>query len=253
MKLRVYSDLHNEFRPGYDWLPPVLEDDSDTVLVLAGDVHVGKELVSFINKMADRFMNVVYVLGNHEFYNGNIDRQYIFMSDKPNVHLLQNSTITIEDVQFVGTTLWTDMNYADPLTMLDAPKCMADFKAIRQGENFSRFTADRWIAENKTARKFLRDTVILGEKQVVITHHSPDFMCAIDNPHAGNGADAYYYNNNMTDIIADTSLWIYGHCHHGYDRTFGDMRIYSNPRGYDGQYTKELVPNFDELGVIEIW
>jgi hypothetical protein len=35
---------------------------------------------------------------------------------------------------------------------------------------------------------------------------------------------------------------------------FGDLRIYSNPRGYDIDANPiYLVPDFDEYGVIEVW
>ena len=45
MKVRLFSDLHNEFtrqmhKRNYEI--PELPDDSETVLILAGDIDVGK-------------------------------------------------------------------------------------------------------------------------------------------------------------------------------------------------------------------
>ncbi len=248
MKIRLYSDIHNEFRRGNEWYPPVLPDEKSTVLVLAGDVDVGYKLVRFVDVLAERFLAVVYILGNHELYGENIDELGPFRSLKNNTYFLNNSTVTIEDVEFVGTTLWTDMNGANPLAMLSAPEVMNDFRKIRQGETYRRFTSDRWIVENQRARKFLADTITMEKKQVVVTHHAPDYLCAEGNPYAGNENDVYYYNGNLHDVIGSTTLWMFGHCHHAFDKYFGDLRIVSNPRGYDDGTDVYLVPGFDDNG-----
>ena len=70
MKFRVLSDLHLEFTDGmYDL--PVMEDEQDTVLLLAGDIGVVRRTESylpFMEEMAERFLHVVSIAGNHEFY-----------------------------------------------------------------------------------------------------------------------------------------------------------------------------------------
>ncbi len=65
MKLHILNDLHIEFE---DFDPPVTDAD---VVVLAGDIGVGMEGLRWV---AARFPDrpVIYVPGNHEFYQHDI-------------------------------------------------------------------------------------------------------------------------------------------------------------------------------------
>jgi len=253
MKLRIYSDLHNEFRRGQEWRPPVLLGERDTVLVLAGDIDVGKHLVRYVDSLVDRFKAVVYILGNHELYGHNIDFLDKYKSTSPNAYFLNNSSVTIDDVEFLGTPLWTDMNNGNPLIMQMATGMMNDFSQIRQAAEYGRLTSDRWIAENIKARDFLVKNLDENKKQVVVTHHAPDFLCAENNPMAGNNGDYFYYNLNMQDLIVKANLWIFGHSHHKFDKDYGDVRIMSNPGGYYVKGNPEyLVPNFDPACCVEV-
>lgn len=254
MKLRFYSDIHNEFRRGREWVPAPHEDDADTVLVLAGDIDVGKQVPKYVDSLAARFNAVVYILGNHELYNGNIDRLDKFEAESENAYLLNNSVVEIDGVEFIGSTLWTDMRRGNSLLMARAPFVMNDFGKIRQGDGFSRFTANRWIQENNKARSFLESVISEDKEQVVITHHAPDTMCSRGNPMAGEESDAYYYNSGLENLIMKSRLWIYGHTHHKNDQDLGGCRVMANPRGYDHEDFKGtlLTPNFDESGVIEL-
>ena len=68
MKVLILSDLHLEFAPFEP--EPGLEFD---VVILAGDIHSpAKRAVQWA---ADRFRGkpVVYLLGNHEYYDGRLD------------------------------------------------------------------------------------------------------------------------------------------------------------------------------------
>lgn len=259
MKIRYYSDLHLEFQRGdfpLVWTPVTMPDDKDTVLILAGDIDKGKHAVAYADCMGDRFKAVILVLGNHELWGENLDLFYDKgreMIENDNVHLLQNNKITIDDVEFLGTTLWTDINNSDPFDTWNAPNVMRpDFRMIRTGANYTRLRPTVWLAENYRARKFLKENVDANKKQVVITHHAPDMACAKGNKHAGNGGDVYYYNRNMQDIIADAGYWIFGHTHHRYDEVLGETRVMSNPHGYMSRTFNEVVEDFDSYGVLEI-
>ena len=55
---------------------------------------------------------IIYVLGNHEFYrpkDSEVDRGVSRrLRLASNIHVLENDAIEIGDVIFLGTTLWTD-------------------------------------------------------------------------------------------------------------------------------------------------
>jgi len=74
MKIQLLSDLHNEFlRSGridlnHKWSGLIPEVETD-IIVLAGDIDTGINGVEWAVKESERLAkNIVYVLGNHEFY-----------------------------------------------------------------------------------------------------------------------------------------------------------------------------------------
>jgi predicted phosphodiesterase len=146
MKIAVCSDLHLEFgnlelkNPG----------DVD-VLILSGDICVAKDLMyhdnngivsfgkseryhTFFQNVAEQFSHVIYVAGNHEHYHGDfkhtIPSLKEFLGYIPNIHILDKEVFELNDVVFVGGTLWTDMNKEDPLTLHGISRMMNDFRCV---------------------------------------------------------------------------------------------------------------------------
>lgn len=103
------SDIHLESGP-YE-LPPDLECD---VIVAAGDIGVGTQGLEWL-KTLDK--PVVYVAGNHEYWSEQknpidmfqVQRDIRNAAEGSNVHYLENETVTIDGVQFIGATLWTNL------------------------------------------------------------------------------------------------------------------------------------------------
>jgi Icc-related predicted phosphoesterase len=147
MKLNLGSDLHIEFGP----LDVVNKDNAD-VLILSGDIVVAKELRNWdanglldLGKYGQRFMNffeqcsaqyknVIYVMGNHEHYNGDFAESAETLrricKHFGNIHFLDKDVKTIGDVTFIGGTLWTDMNKEDSLTLYHISRMMNDFRIV---------------------------------------------------------------------------------------------------------------------------
>jgi Icc-related predicted phosphoesterase len=125
MKLHILSDLHTEFAD-FD-LP---ETDAD-VVVLAGDVGVGTGGLEWLLKQRlDK--PVIYVPGNHEFYGHDIAlMEQLRSSAPPDVHVLDNQSVVIEDVRFLGSILWTDFQLFGEIdkwfAIQRACHCMNDF------------------------------------------------------------------------------------------------------------------------------
>ena len=91
MRIRVLSDLHREFGPIK--LPDVAAD----VVVLAGDIDRGARGVTWARI---RFPDtpVLYVAGNHEFYDERIGRLHEKLREAAagsNVHILENETLEL--------------------------------------------------------------------------------------------------------------------------------------------------------------
>jgi Icc-related predicted phosphoesterase len=143
MKIALASDVHLEFGP-------ITLDNTEgaDVLVLAGDICVAnhfvdsrptyvrqltKEYHSFFNHVTKEFPHVVYIMGNHEHYSGDVAKTYNILQeylDYGNLHLLEKQTWTHQGHTFVGGTLWTDMNQADGTAMSYAQSAMNDFREV---------------------------------------------------------------------------------------------------------------------------
>jgi hypothetical protein len=156
----------------------------------------------------------------------------------PNIYMLENDTKVIDDVTFVGGTLWTNMNKGDPLTMHAIEGMMNDFRIIKNDKrNYASMSA-RDVAD-RHARTLQYFRSVLAEqhdrKFVVVGHHSPSFQSMHPMYQAQtlmNGG----YHSDLSEFIMDhpqIKLWTHGHTHHPFDYVIGETRIVCNPRGYE--------------------
>jgi Icc-related predicted phosphoesterase len=143
MKIALASDIHLEFGP-------ITLDNTEgaDVLVLAGDIcvakhfaeagptytkHLAKEYREFFDHVTREFPHVVYIMGNHEHYSGDVAHTYNtlkFHLDYGNLHILEKETWTHQGHTFICGTLWTDMNRSDPLTLSYTRNAMNDFREV---------------------------------------------------------------------------------------------------------------------------
>lgn len=269
MKIQVVSDLHLEFSD----IDIPNQGDTD-VMILAGDILVADKLFKansetgerfriFLRRCSDAFPHVVYVAGNHEFYGGGhfygyVNRLREWCQDNyGNVYFLENEAKTIDDILFVGGTLWTDLNRGDPLTALHVKEGMNDYRAIKDDRKGFIPIKPADTAERHLRTKQYIQTIVANspddQKIVVVGHHTPSWQsCAEQYRHdfLMNGA----YHNRLDEYIMDQpkiKLWVHGHTHVAFDYMIGETRIICNPRGYESYQGKEQT-NWDINKVIEI-
>ena len=267
MKIKLVSDLHLEFSDYF-----VKNDQDYDVLILSGDILVAEDLHNhpppmyggwgfeersglgrrqlkaqeyrdFIQRCAFQFPHVVYVAGNHEFYHGKwaetLDTLRNETSGKyPNFHFLERESVKIDDVTFIGGTLWTDMNKNDPLTLHAVRDMMMDYKCIRvEHDEYRKLRPGDTITRHVRMLDYIKTVVAerQDEKFVVVGHHSPSFQSVSEgykNEYLMNGA----YHSDLSEFILDRpqiKLWTHGHTHHPFDYMIGETRIVCNPRGYE--------------------
>jgi predicted phosphodiesterase len=267
MKIAVCSDLHLEFQD------IVLKNTEDAdVLILSGDILIAEDLHNhmhfnydpytsgalqdlgrrqqaairfrdFLKRCSFQFPHVVYVAGNHEFYNGrwkaSLDHLREECSKFDNVYFLERDTKIIDDVTFVGGTLWTDCNKGDPLTLHALSDMMNDFRIIRNDEHgYTKLRPAHAMYRHEQTLGYLR-TVLAERKDqkiVVVGHHAPSYQSIAEqyrNDYLMNGG----YYSNLDEFILDHPqivLWTHGHTHVPFDYYIGTTRIVCNPRGYAG-------------------
>lgn len=246
MKFRLLSDLHLEFGP---YLIVPHEDDAETTLILAGDIHVGTKAADFIEQAADQFQHVVYLLGNHEFYGydvSHIREEWARIANEiDNLHFLDDGVTTIGNVRILGGTLWTDFDNASFTAMRVAAQRMNDYVKIRdRGVGFRPQDA---LGLHRVTLAFLKEELARPwpGKTIVATHHLPHPLC-IDTDYRGEGIINAAYHSNLDDLIVsnDIDIWCHGHTHRNVDLFVPGTktRILCNPRGYHGY---EINPGFD--------
>lgn len=265
MKITVVSDLHLEFSDCFE----IKNEHNADVLILSGDIMIAEDLHDhpyvpsiyeygsfaelgrkqkrvqtfrdFLKRMSNLFPHVVYVAGNHEFYHGKWVKGIQYLRDEcaqyPNVHYLERDSVKIDDVTFLGGTLWTNMNKGDPLTLHAVRDMMNDFRIIKNDEKgYTNLKPADTVIRHRQTLDYIKSVVAERHdgKFVVVGHHSPSFQSV----HEGyktetlmNGA----YHSDLSEFILDhpqIKLWTHGHTHHCFDYTIGETRIVCNPRGY---------------------
>lgn len=241
MRIHVLSDLHLKFAP---FSPP---DVSAEVIICAGDIHTGKNGLRWIRQS---FHNkpVIYVLGNHEFYGQKIPKLTEELKAEAagtNIVVLENDSVAIGDVTFLGATLWINfsLNGNIPLAEVYAQTNMTDFRRIRTTPTYRRFRpndARRYFA---ASYEFLirKTRELQGQKFVIVTHHAPSRRSVPENFKTNPLTPAYASNLDAFAGECGASAWIHGHIHTTADYWIGQTRVLSNPRGYP----HELETNFN--------
>jgi DNA repair exonuclease SbcCD nuclease subunit len=203
---------------------------------------------------------VIYIAGNHEFYNGKFYAGIDYLREEcakfPNIYFLENDTKVIDDVTFIGGTLWTDMNKGDPLTMHAIEGMMNDFRIIKNDKrNYASMSA-RDVA-GRHARTLSYFKSVLAEqhdkKFVVVGHHSPSFQ-SVNPIYAHEILMNGGYHSDLSEFIMDhpqIKLWTHGHTHHPFDYVIGETRIVCNPRGYENDGYSEQT-GWDPTKILEI-
>ena len=300
MKISYASDIHLEFGK-----IELFNEDNADVLVLAGDICVSRDVLekdspvtnsnknnsqmihTFFQECCARFPHVIYIMGNHEHYNGDFALTHKVLKERlgylENLHVLDKEVFTLDDIIFVCGTLWTDMNDEDRATMLQCGSRMNDyrrvinsavepvlFKAPSYGKKpDGSIDYDVTVMETHVRPavfepkhsvedhyKMLSVIVDAAEtykahKVVVVGHHSPSkksIKPQYENDPLINGA----YSSNLEQIMINNpniKLWIHGHTHHNFDYVIGETRVVCNPRGYINYESQ--ADNF-KLATIEI-
>lgn len=281
MRIAVCSDLHLEFAD-----INLQNTEGADVLILSGDILIANDLHDhpvpdqplslaakinlgtrqtcayrfrdFIKRVSSEFPHVVVVAGNHEFYHGKWVASLIHLRAEyaqfPNVHFLERDTKVIDDVTFIGGTLWTDCNKFDPLTLHALADMMQDFNIIRNDEKgYTKLRPAHACERHKQTIAYFRHVLSHNKEQkcVVVGHHAPSAMSIDDcykNQFTMNGG----YYSDLSEFILDhpqIKLWTHGHMHNNSDYLIGDTRVVCNPRGYAGY---ESCANNFKLQFIEV-
>ena len=196
----------------------------------------------FLEEECSKYKEVIYVMGNHEHYHGTFTQSVAHLREKfaylSNLHVLDREMWTLDDVTFIGGTLWTDMNNHDALTLYHMRTMMNDFRIIWHGDKGRKFSPEDSVTEHVKMKQYI-DVVTQEQpdkKFVVCGHHSPSRL-STHPMYADDTVMNGGYSSDLSEFILDhpqIKLWTHGHTHHEFDYQIGETRVVCNPRGYVG-------------------
>ena len=252
MKIGVQSDLYID-KLGAPPLPVTMPD----VLVLAGNIGLGTRGIEWAARTYD--CPIVYVLGNYSYREHeleNFDRELRATAWGSNLHLLQNETLFVRGVRFIGSTLWTDFAlFGDSVTgMVRASEECPDYRHIYNAEGDPITPADT-IALHRRAEDYLwkaaTDPYDDGHT-VIVTHHAPSLRSVPTGFRDDRIAACFASRMDELVIQADAMLWIHGGVYGPVDYTLGNTRVVANPRAISVGDELRGVPNFDADYIVEL-
>ncbi len=260
MRIQLFSDLHLERAPDFR---PLIHAGTD-VVVLAGDIgsyQGGSRLagddfgLARFSPLQPGFPNVtvLYVPGNHEFDALDYDDAYARLRqtcERLGITWLEREVVTIGQVRFIGTTLWTDFEaLAGRETTL--------LKQLQQRTKAHR-AANYYLSKNTTLKggepvlaegihamalecqRWLRAALAVpfDGKTVAVTHFAPSLQSA--DPRYGLTPGTAGFCNALDELLPLADVWMHGHLHCANDYTVhsGDAmpawscRVVANPLGY---------------------
>lgn len=256
-KTSIYnlSDLHLEYyqdpnilHHNIEKILPIETSNTKTdVLVLAGDIGYpmgehGDNYLFLLDRFKQKFNQVILVPGNHEYYqtkdfnrNEIIDKLNIICK-KTSCHLLNNQSIELYGIQFIGTTLWTDIDPQLKHIIFDGTKGT-------KGKTFNIIFKDFEAYQNEFQKCmiFLRDQLaIKHNKKIIITHHIPSYSLQHSKYKMMNlNYDSMFYSEILELLdLTNVKYWFCGHTHEAGSIVHGNTQIILNPIGTHWEQSK---------------
>ncbi|MEN9759067.1 MAG: hypothetical protein RL676_216 [Pseudomonadota bacterium] len=241
MLIHFASDLHLEYLnkrfPEYIRVDRLYTPFAD-LMILAGDIHVGTQMV---DKFGHWPHPVLYVPGNHEFYDTAIEPHVAKIKEAAKntaMIVLARDEYIYQGVRFLGCTLWTDYMLMGSggrqlAAMLACEARIADHRKImgiqKVGQGFSAQQAyelhvqERAWLEGKLNEPF-------DGKTVVITHHAPS-RGSVHPRFRGDPCNSAFVSD-LDELVQKADYWIHGHVHDSFDYMVGKCRVMTNPGSY---------------------
>lgn len=257
LRIQIASDLHIEFFQEDDNLDFLIEPKAP-ILALLGDIGYActSQLRNFLLSQSDRFQEVWFLAGNHEYYNHHgtqysVTEQNEWLRnvalERSNLRFLEQDRIEMRNQSIVvlATTLWSDIpdHYLD-----QAEQFLNDYRLSYNHDPTD--NTPRLLRANET-RQWYRDNLewLRGElevvfqknklvaqqqqqlpektnhpppqtKVVVLTHHTP-LMIGTSAPQYEGKDSTQCFSSNLQSLLvhpySPIEVWACGHTHYNFD------------------------------------
>jgi Icc-related predicted phosphoesterase len=255
VELTLVSDLHREFKKDTKSLLASMQFDNlpkTKICVLAGDIghpvlrktssgeySCNPSFVHILKKFRERYPTVLFVSGNHEYYQAKslglknqdaltkIDQVIQKACDKAKVIHLNCSTWIDPDskIEFIGCTLWSLMSHRTFLQMNDK-NVFSD--------------VDELLTQHVRHVKWLSSVLEIKDLEskhprVVITHYLPSFQMVHPKFALSTLNDGFCSKLDHLLTTKNAKAWLCGHTHEYIKKEIGGVQVVCNPLGYPGE------------------
>ena len=264
MNIQLLSDLHLESNPDFKAQPVPGAD----VLVLAGDIGSYQQGSLLTERGVPDFglarfsplpvaqggagwpTPVLFLPGNHEYDGLDFDATHARLREtceRLGMVWLEQETVVLQGVRFVGSTLWTDFDalsaaqaQAGEITLGEQLK--AREKAFRAAnyylsKNHSFRSGQPLLAadvreQGLQSQAWLRQALAqpFDGPTVAVTHFAPSLLSA--DPRYGLAPGTAGFCNALDDLLPLADVWLHGHLHCAIHYISRGCRVVANPLGY---------------------
>lgn len=260
--IAVMSDLHLESSN------MSMEGLVGDVIVLPGDICTDFSVISrLLQYSIPSHIQVVMVPGNHEYegkrFKDVMERLKALEKEFDNFHVLQNETIDIEGIRFIGTTLWSNFEGSGIQWKGELKKWAKQniidftyiFKENKEGvePRFISWNPDDMETEFNKSYEFLEYELrrnSTNKPKIVVTHFAPH-QNSVSKQYADKMHNAYWVNH-LPELMGFSDYWVHGHTHSTFDYEVEGTRVICNPRGYSKLYDLSQNLNFNKFFYIEV-
>ena len=248
MNIQIMSDLHLEHCENFQFQ----KKEGADVLILAGDISSQTYQADFVRKCAEQIPTIM-IMGNHEPLGTTIDKNIEEWKALkiPNLFILNNETVILNGVKFIGTTLWSDLGRS-VTNNISIQQTLVEFKKLFKDESCENLIDIPYLQDQFNKSLAFIEKELFSEDdlpQVLITHHAPTFSSVGEKYERSTLNSAFASNlDHMLSYAEHLKLCVHGHVHDSYDYMLGDtLRVVCNPRGYHDSNTE-----FDPLKCVSI-
>lgn len=234
IKVQYCSDLHIDVNSLLAW-DDMIKPFAD-ILIIAGDTcQISYRLLpKFLKWCSEQFKLIIFVPGNHEYYNNKLNIEEcdmglnILCEKFDNIFFGQKLIHYLSDnVVLLTCTLWTNIDGVEQRVR----KHMNDFSKIPEMNilKWKDLHNDHlnWLEKQITYLREQNDKL----KILVITHHAPLSRHTSAEQYEGTLENKAFVNE-LDELVLKTDGWIFGHTHHKTIINFNGIYVMSNPVGY---------------------
>lgn len=235
MIIHYFSDVHFEIN---GWLSGIDELPGGDLLVMGGDITcarflgerktdaVSRSMKKSMAKLVPvllRYDRVIHIMGNHEHYGFDHTEtvaEFAAYYDRRDLHHVLATDMWAEN-GMVFTTLWSDLDAADPVSRYHIERGMNDYRVI-QG-----MTPEVSTELHRKMKAF----TFASKPKMVFSHHAPSFQS--ETRYRGSTLSPAYCSELSNEILdSGIERWIHGHTHTNTSYEIGQCKVATAMHGY---------------------